>query len=248
MNAQAVSRVFTTTPIPMPELVRKQKENIEFVIDYKTSRFRDKSLLVYLTNLDINCRLHLESVEEALPLVRDYLNLPAIANAPDLDDVVVNILLHMQNKPSLLSFDPTNFIEDNRTILDTWMKRIRNLALFAVYCTGQCDEVVKSLPVDDNISVAGLNYVNLIKHPFFPLLIEDVTPEEYSYNEVLFTKYIFAGKNLFHYFAIKENPLFIGSLIAAKGEGALEEFVALAEQENVRLDQILEGLNVPSLR
>jgi len=240
--------LFTTTPIPLQDLVRKQKEDIQFVIDYKNSKFRNKSLLVYLTNLDIKCRLHLESIEDALPLVKDYLHLPQIATAPDLDDAVVQILLHMQGKPSLLSFDPTEFIAENRDILDTWMKRIRNLPLFALYATGEFDEVVQALPADENISVAGLNYVNLIKHPFFALLVEDVRPEEYSYNEVLFNKYIFAGKNLFYYFAVKENPLFIGSLIAMEGEEAMQQFLAAAAADNSRYDQIAGSLNVPSLR
>lgn len=257
-----MERILTAVPIPMNDLRRKFTEDVEFVIDYKNCKLKNTPLITYLTNLNIKVRLNLESVEDCLELIKEYLRMPKIAPLQDLDLVVINMLLCEAGRPHLLAFDPSEFLAANREIVDIWWTRLRQLPLFALYCHAataelkvksdeqgvettivrQYEEVISQMPIDDNTSLVGINYINLIKQPQFAELMLTVKPEQMTYNPVLFNHFIFGGNNLFHYFAVPENPLFIGSIANDEDMVAFEQ--ALREEEAL-LDHTLETLNVP---
>jgi hypothetical protein len=46
------------------------------------------------------------------------------------------------------------------------------------------------------------------------LLLNDIKPETLTYNKVWFNDYVFAGDNLYTYFAVEENPIFIGLIMS----------------------------------
>ena len=263
-------QIFTTCPIPTIDLKRKFKENIEFVIDCRNSKYKGKVLITYLSNLGIKCRLNLEDPVESLELVLAYMKYPKVASIPDLEQIVLNIMLAAQGKPHLLSFNPTQFILDNVDIVDVWMKRLCSLPLFALY--SKVDKVVPihipadpendidedntkveltrsfdvtKYPLDDNSSLPGLNFVQLIKHVQFAELMVGIDERYWTYNPDMFDRYIFSAKNLFHYFAIASNPLFIATLM---DDEELKQLEVEAKAEIERLDQISESLNVPLIR
>lgn len=230
-------KLFTPAPIPIADLKRKFKEDIEFCIDYKNSKFKDKVLITYLSNLDLKCRICLEDVDESLKLVEAYMRHPAMAKIDDLIDVVINILLAYTGKPNTLAFDPTMFIRNNRDIVDVWMKRVASLYLFAFYTDPYVDKGwFNEWPLDEDVTMAGVNYVHLIGHPLFHLLIDDLPAECFTYNPFFFKEYVFAGNNLYGYFAIPENPLYMA--VVARRNLAPEDYQRL-------ISNALETIDVP---
>jgi len=209
-----MERIVTVAPIPLAVLKRKFTEDIHFVIDYTDSKFRGKTLINYLSNLDISCSLQLTNKEDALELVLEYMRIPAAVSLPDLENVVINLLLAAQGKVHFLSFDPSEFLVEHQELIAQWLRRIASLRLYAIHCWGKDEAFVNSFPVDEDNSIAGINFVQLIKHELFVLLVADIPESEWSYNKMWFNDYVFGGKNMFHFFAVKENPLFLGLVSA----------------------------------
>lgn len=239
--------VETSASIPMAVLTRKFTENIKFVLNYDEGKYKGKVFLTYLSNLDIACDVVVHDDELLKELLTDYLNLPAIVHIELLEDVAINVLLAASGRPFVLRFDPTEYIKQNREIIDIWLKRLYSLHLFAMHCTNRYDDYVKSFPHDDNDSVVGLNYVSLIKHHQFPIMISGVQESDYSWNATLFNKYIFAGSNLFSFFAVQENPLWTIVMAMQKPEHH-REFVYQLGKSQKAADDLLKGLpHVPSV-
>lgn len=240
--------VETVAPIPLDVLKRKFTEDIEFHIDYENSRLKGKVLITYLSNLKIKCRLILREPEITLTLIEEYLNIPVLVDMPDLADHAMNILLGYTGKPNTLTADLAEFYSRNRDILDAWVRRLYSMPLFAMYCMGdQYHEYVEQFPKDEEDGIAGINFVNLLKHPLFAVLLEGVGEDQYTWNPVFFKEYIFQGNNLFHYFADRNNPLFMGVLALQDPESFQAYSEALANE--VRDSQaLLKGIGyVPSL-
>lgn len=239
--------IFTTAPISLDLLKRKFTEDIEFVIDYKDSKFKNKILITYLSNLEIKCKLKLVDLDESLELLEAYVNSAILVNIPELEDTIINLLLAKQNKPNFLSFNPRDFIDKNNDILSLWMKRIFQLPAYALYCQkDEYKQIALEYPEDDNNLLTGINYVNLIKHPLFTVLLEGYTEKDITFNKFLFEEYIFKGKCLFDYFSNKNNPLFL-AIIANKEQ--LSELLKMGISELQQLETIRgEQHNVPSLQ
>jgi len=225
----------TCAPIPIVDLKRKFTEDIEFIIDYKNSKFKNKVLITYLSNLDLKCRLMLENQDESLELVVAYMHHPALAKIDDLLDVVINILLYHTNHPCLLSFDPSDFIEANIDIINVWLRRIAALRLYAFFTDSSVDrEFFNKWPVTpDDENMAGINYVHLIAHPLFHLLIDDIPLEAMTYSPFHFNEYVFSGKNLYTYFAVPQNPLYMAT-VARYGldQEQLDRMITAAHEED----------------
>ena len=262
-----MQQIQTTVPIAIENLKRKFNEDVEFVIDCAASKFKGKMLITYLSNLDIKCRLQLTNKQEALDLVVAYLNSATVINLYDLENVVINILLARQGKPNfsaLIGEELDKFCVDNEEIINTWMKRINALPLYAPYCMADREDTinedlevettlirnnrdyVESFPLDENDSLVGINYVNLISHPQFVVLLEGVTEKDYTFNPALFNEYLFGGKNLFHFFAVKENPIFV-LLVASQSKellGELSDQVQLLQEQTAA--SVKELKHVPS--
>lgn len=204
--------IYTTAPIALPDLKRKFTENVEFVIDYDNSKFKGKILITYLSNLDIKCKLQIKDPDQALALLEEYLNIPTLVSVSDLEDLAINVLLEYQGKPNKLNIEVGDFIARNMVALERWTRRVNSLLLYTMYINQQFKPMVEEFPQDLDDGVVGINFVHLIKHELFPILIEGVHPSMITWNRTFFDDYVFAGQNLFTYFAVKENPLFLGLL------------------------------------
>ncbi len=207
----------TVAPIPVADVRRKFKENVEFHLDYSAGKYKGRALINYLSSVDINVRLMLTDPEDALELVKAYLSHPGMAKIDDLIDIVMNLLLALTGKPNALTFDPVPFAIANNDIISTWFRRIASLPLFAFYVNPEVsDEYVDSFPVDNDDSLPGVNFVHLIDHPLFPMLIEGLPQSAWNKNPTFFSEHIFAGKNLFYYFATPDNPLHMATIAVGK--------------------------------
>lgn len=240
--------VETVAPIPLDVLKRKFTEDIEFHIDYEGSKLKGKVLITYLSNLKIKCRLILKDPEITLSLIEEYLSIPVLVDMPDLADHVMNLLLDYTGKPSLVKGDQSAFYNRNFEMLDKWVNRLYMMPLFALYCMGeQYHEYVESFPKDEDDGIAGINFVNLLRHPMFSLMLEGVEEQSYSWNPTFFKEYIFQGANLFHYFADKNNPLFMG-VLAVQGPESFAAFSQALNDEYRETQALLKGIqHVPSL-
>lgn len=243
-----MEKISCTAPIGLTDLKRKFTEEVEFEIDYDNSRFKGKTLITYLSNLDITVRLKMSDPLEAQKLVADYLVMPALVKIADLEDLAMNLVLAYNRKFHILPFDPTDFLVANQPVLEMWTRRLFSLPLYGMYSMGeQYHGAVFSYPEDKDDNVVGLNFVNLIKHPLFPVLLENMTEERWTWNKTFFTEYVFAGNNLFNYFAIQENPLFIG-LLALQDQQSYDSVVpALMEADADAGRQMKELTYVPSV-
>lgn len=238
-------QVKTIAPIPSDTLRRMFNENIEYVVDYTDSRFKGKVFITYLANTEIRARVQLRNVDDALELLVAYLHHPSLAVLPELEDIAMNMMLAYQGKPHFLSFDPEDFIEKNRAILATWHKRICQLPVFALFCRGgEYEQQACTYPLDEDSTMTGINFVKLIDHPMFSILIDGVRKEDMSHNPTLFTKYFFKGENLFKFFANPNNPLFIATLSSPED---LNKMIQAGLEELSELQQHLGESNVPSL-
>lgn len=243
-----MEKILCTAPIGLAELKRKFTEDVEFEIDYDNSRFKGKTLITYLSNLDITVRLKLTDPVEAQKLVADYFTMPAMVKIADLEDMAINLLLAFNGKPYLLSFDPKDFLVANAPVLELWTRRLYSLPLYAMYSMGtEYHEFVHGFPEDPDDNVVGLNFVNLIKHPLFAVLLENVGEDRWTWNKTFFTDYVFAGNNLFNYFAVQENPLFIGLLALQDAESYESLVPVLAKAEADAARQLKELSYVPSV-
>lgn len=206
------NQVLVTIPIPPAILRRKFTEpDLLFVIDYDNSKFKGKMMITYLSNLNINCKLQLNDAENTLELLSQYLRITTLVSIGDMEHLAMHMLLAYCGKSHLLDFDPSEFIAANDDILTVWKRRLFQLPLFAMYTLYHKD-YVDGFPEDDDDGMYGINYVHLIKHADFAILLEDYTDDMLTKNTTLFNEYLFAGKNLFHYFAVPSNPLFMGVL------------------------------------
>ncbi|MCY1272364.1 hypothetical protein D9M68_17630 [compost metagenome] len=237
----------TTATIPMDLLKRKFKENVVFVIDVDNSRIKGNMLITYLTNLKLNCELKFGSIESALELLTAYLNMPAMAHLPEMEDLAMNIMLAAYGKDHFCQFDPTEYIRENAEIIDVWLRRLCALPAFALHCHPSTKELAKNYPLDEDHELHGINYVQLIKHELFPLFIQNFEEADMSYNEMLFNKYCFGGSNLFDYFANTNNPLFIGVMALDKPE-VMQELMKAAVTTMENSNRILKEIgHVPSV-
>lgn len=258
-----MERVFLEAPIPVSELKRKFTEEIEFVINVKESKLKGKQLIVYLSNLDIAARLQIVDIEEGIELALAYMKTNVVVSIPELEDIVINLLLAYRGMPNFLAIDPERLkkiFEAEFKIIELWLERIQSLLAFTLYIQHTVDvekneafrthqDILSKLEVvSEEDELVGLNYVNLIKHGLFAMLLEGMTVEKAKFNEKHFSQYIFSRKNLLHYFSIPSNPLFLCSVYSAEEEFRNEVKPWLVEAEAELKEFTQELQNVPYLQ
>lgn len=205
--------IHCTAPIAVSDLKRKFTEDVVFVIDVDGSKLKGRALLTYLSNLNTNIHLQFSSEAATVELLRDYMASTLLISIAELEDLAINLLLAATGRAYTLPFEPAAFVAENEALIETWLKRLDSLPVYAMYCHPEHKAAVEqTYPEDTDESMAGLNFVKLIEHELFPVLMAGVQEGDYNWNRVLFNEYIFAGDNLFKFFASKNNPYFVALL------------------------------------
>lgn len=222
MSEQEKRIIVTTAPIQMDLLKLKFTEDVHYVIDYEQSKFKGKVLITYLTNLNLSCEIQFGCLETELEMLKEYLALGTLVNLPQMEEVTLNLLLAVQGKENILTFDPTEFINENFDVLNRWLINVNMLPTYALQCHPKLKDMVQQFEeVED--SLVGINFVNLIKHWQFPVLVSDIDESEWCWNKLFFTEPCFAGKPMFDFYQDKNNPYFV-SLLALDSEENFAEF------------------------
>jgi hypothetical protein len=219
----------TTAPISIDNLKKYFADKTTFfIINYKDSALKNTKLLTYLSNLDIPCDVNFKdcSEKECFDMIKDYLNTQTIVNIPSLEKATIGIL---QQTKGLVPIVDKDFIEENKEILNKWISKLESLTLYNMYIVKDetFKEFVNSFPVDETKEMTGVNFVSLLKHQNFYSFYQNTNQSHLKFYPYYFNEYIFKGKNLFHYWANENNPLFLLTYGIIEGLFNVNEYVEI---------------------
>lgn len=209
----------TVAPISLDNLkIYFAEKNSLFLIDYKNSSLKGKKLLTYLGNLNVPCDINFEgnSTEEIWEIIAEYLNTTSLIDVPILENIVIQLLLE---KKGILANNNKELIQRNETILDDWILKLEGLTLYNMYivadnCFG---DFINEFESDDTTDLKGINFVSLLKRENFYSFYEKMSHEKPKFYTHLFKEYIYKGKNMYEYWANKNNPMFLLTFGIASG-------------------------------
>ena len=194
-----------------------QDKDTKFLIDSEGSTLKGEELLVYLSNLELPCDLKIADDSIMAELGKIYLNFEKIINIPILEKFIIDALFgHRQilfgNSKYMKLENLLSFVEENKEELEVWCSKLDSLTLYNIY-TAQSEnmkEFVKSHEEDDTDNIKGINFVSILKNEEFFYYYNSLEPSrKLKYYSKYFNEYMFAGKSLFEFWAVKENPMFI---------------------------------------
>lgn len=216
-----------------------------FIVDYATSKIKDKVLLTYLANLNIPCDIEFtEDVtkEEIKKLIVSYMSVKSINRIASLTSVVAAILLRakgdrfeeVSHLQTLSLSDIDEFIVENKELVERWLTFLESAMYYVIYTVNSLNEQVKveeSLPVIDDPNYIGLNVVNLFSLPSFYEHFVSLVPitQDYWFKQQ-FEEHIFKGSKLLAYMDTEANPFFAILLGLIDGELPLDPTELLDEE------------------
>lgn len=205
----------TTAPIPMETLkeILKDEEAV-VIIDVDGSKIKENIILVYITNLGLNVRLHFETFESYFACIKAYMKSPMLHRIPQLEIGVIDVLLQYKGFSTETGMDYSLLIEDEefQDVLKRWVCIIESLSLYALRWYNVSAEVTdyfEKFPKDESKNLIGINFVNLVSYDQFPLLIDGSEPEDLVYFHYFFDEPVFQGSNLSSYWGSRENVIFV---------------------------------------
>jgi hypothetical protein len=207
-----MKEIKVTAPISIEDLKKyfTDKETF-YVIDYNNSKLKNEKLLTYLGNLDLPADIDLTgtSQEDVEALVLAYMKLPLLVSVSSLEKIVIFILAEAKGIIDGGVYE--KFIVANRQLVDSWISKTDSLTLYNFYIL-QSDELksfAESFPKDDTDDLSGINFVSLLKDELFYTLYEKIDQSQLKFYSKYFNDYMFKGKNLYSFWAVENNPLFI---------------------------------------
>jgi hypothetical protein len=215
-------------------------KNVFYIIDYEKSDLRGDMLLTYLSNLEIPCDIKVDSRENCMSLLKDYLNFKQIVNIPFLEHKTMDILFQAKK---FYEGDDTDFIHENSEILQKWIERLDSLSLFNMWIVNDDSfkEFAESFPRDDTKDIAGINFVSLLKHENFYSFYNEVDESNLKFFVSYFEEYMFKGENLYGYWANRNNPMFLLNWAISSGNLVNADYSTIMKQEI----QELQGIDTP---
>jgi hypothetical protein len=219
--------VNTIAPIPIDELKKYFTDNNTFyIIDYKNSKLKGKKLLTYFSNLEIPVDISFKDTEidDYFELLKEYFQTEMICNIKSLEKSAIDCLLHFKKIKINNFFD--KFCIENELLIKEWVKKLDSLTLFNLYSVGseEFSNFAQSYPSNDTCSLEGINFVSLLKHEEMYELYDIIEKDNLIFYGEYFNKYMFKGKNLFHFWANENNPLFLLTFGIAEGHVNAENY------------------------
>lgn len=228
----------TTAPIKI-ELLREyfKDRDSSYIIDVDNSSLKGSKLLTYFSNLDIPCDISENISSTALTeLLKDYLHSTSLCSIGFLEETTIDLLLA---KKGIIEAGPwSSFIDENQDIIDLWIQRLDSLLVFNTFTLNfdLAKEEAKNFPHDDSDSLEGINWVSLLKHEKFFLFFGEVSAENLKFYTKYFEHYMFRGKNLFSFWANRNNPMYLLSLGAMSGAVTQENWDQMIKESLEELE------------
>lgn len=194
-----------------------ENKDIKFLIDYEESTLKGEELLVYLSNLELPCDLKIDDDTTMAELGKIYLKFEKIIDIPILEKFIIDALFgHRRilfgNSQYMSLENLLSFVQENEEQLEAWCDKLDSLTLYNLYTIDQeqMKDFVKSHIEDDTDSIRGINFVSILKNENFYYYYNSLDDsKKLKYYSKYFNDYMFAGKGLFDFWAVKENPLFV---------------------------------------
>lgn len=206
----------TIAPIAIEDMKQYfANKEIKFLVDYSNSTIKGEKFLTYLSNLDLPCDVEFKFEEDFDELFEVYLNTKTIVKIPSLEESVIELLL--QKKKLRPEWD-SNKIEKFQNELDLWQHKLESMSLYNLYSVGQgaFEDYIKEFKTNDTDDLTGVNFINLFRHTDFFSFYEKMETNLEFYTKY-FNDYMFKGKNMFSYWAVEENPMFMLTWGIAEG-------------------------------
>jgi hypothetical protein len=236
----------TTAPLTM-DLVKEQFEDkeIKFIINYEKSELKGKNLLVYASNLELNCEIdfHQSSYEEKEELIREFLSVNCINN---IDSLRLNAA-HVISKYFDIDFSPellnsvfsdeelTSFINNNKDLLEKWKIFLTSTMVFNLTSSNAVNEEYHFNEIFNTIddpSYIGRNVVTLFSIPtFMEKIYSKPIDGDLYYFKQQFEECMYKGESLFYYFCTEENTPFVFYNMLLSGDMKLEDLEKLKKMQ-----------------
>lgn len=208
----------TTAPISIEnlKLYFENKDKI-FLIDYDNSSIQEEKFLIYLSNLDLPCNIKFDiNNTNHCELLKLYFTTKNLVKISALEDAALAVCFAFKKENKGLF---KKFIEQNLEIIKPWISVLESMTLYNFYCINS--EKFKNFVLqheEKDCSNIGLNFVNLLENPNMNLLFENIDNKNLGYYKDFFNEYMFKGKNLYSYWANKNNPMFLLTWSIASGQ------------------------------
>lgn len=232
----------TIAPISLENLkIYFQDKNVLYKINYSKSELKDEKLFVYLSNLDLPCDLVFDSFDEVFSALKSYLHFSHILDIPILEIMTISLLKQVKG----LASDgwPSEFIEENKEIINEWIKKLDSLTIYNVYIidSEELKDYAKSYKENTTSTIEGINFVSVLKYPEFYDFYSKIDESNLEYYSYYFNEYVFKGDNLYKYWANENNPMFILTWGIASGELNVQDYI-----ESIKIDERELIKDVPS--
>lgn len=211
--------VRTPAPIAISELKKFfADKTVSYLIDYDESSLKGQKLLTYLGNLDLPCDIALDFKKpEHFELLEEYLITSHLVKVPTLEKAVIECLLV---KKQLITSDVfEEFVNKTQETLEEWESRLDSLTLYNMWIL-ESDEFkswVETHQADYSDTSKCVNFVNLLRHEDFYQYYLKVDQSKLKNYKNLFNEYCFKGKNLYEFWAVDSNPMFLLTWSIASG-------------------------------
>ena len=225
----------TAAPIAIEDLKKYFTDKTSFYdINYADSKLKGSKLITYLSNLDLPVDIDLtgSALEDSYSLLKDYMNSPMLVNIQSLEYFVMSVLREAKGLSDISLHK--KFIEENKDLVNTWINKLDSLTLYNMYIINseETKNFAESFPKNDTDDITGVNFISLLKHEDFYTLYSKVDKSSLKFYTKYFNEYMFKGKNLYSFWANKNNPMFL--LTFAIGNGLNTEEYIKAKQETIQ--------------
>ena len=214
----------TKAPIDVEYLQEyfSSEEEIIFDIMYYDSDIKGKTLLNYVSNLDINFEINLykTSQEERYDLLSNYFTTNLLVNCKQLELALTYIVLKYNNRSvdDLYSFTllkeeyVDKFIEEHRIQLINTTDFLESLPITTLSFVDSLKDFVnqelKNYEIIDDPEILGKNVINLINNPFI-FKIYETSGSRKRYFKHYAEEYIYDESNLYGWMEKYNVPLLV---------------------------------------
>ena len=211
-----------TAPIQLDDLKKYfTDKSLNFHINYTDSTLQDKKLLVYLSNLGVPCDIIFSddfSFEERADLLGQYMTLPLVIEVPILNLAASLVVFKAKGyniedaypHPYFSEQEVNTFLTDYDNIVQKWIKFLDSCTIYAQKCLPELNSrefLTDGVEILSDREYVGYSIVKLFSLSFFFNNYYKKSLGPLAYFEIQFEDYMFQGKNLYHYFASKNNIL-----------------------------------------
>lgn len=236
--------VETIAPIAIEDLKKYfVDKSTLYIIDYSKSQIKEQKLLTYLSNLEIPCDMDLSKLDasEMYELLKSYMETTMVVNLLSLELLAIDVLKEAKGLNDKEVHK--EFISVNKELIDSWISKLDSLTLYNMYSINndEFQTFAKQFPEDQTRSLNGINFISLLKNAEFYDFYKKIETDKLKFYINYFNDYMFKGKNLYHYWANQNNPLFLLTY------GIAEGLVSSADYITAKTQDIQELANVPSI-